>query len=343
MKKAQIKSDKDWQNEWYDTESTGGRFERHDSLFRNWITADGEPGPSGIGGFNAEANRYHLFISLACPWAHRTLITRKLKQLDGLITVSNSNSYMGPDSWTFEPEAGRIFSGEGDNDEYIEYLFELYRLVDPDYDDRATVPVLWDKKRQSIVSNESSEIMRMLNSAFNDLIEDDAIRARDFCPPDLEKDIDKLNEWIYPNVNNGVYKSGFATTQEAYEEAVIPLFKTLDELEEKLADRRFLLGDKLTEADIRLFPTLVRFDSVYVSHFKCALRRIVDYPNLWGYTRDIYQLPGIADTVNIDYNKAHYYGSHDTVNPHLIIPIGPALDFSTPHDREKLAQDPSPF
>ena len=343
MKKAQIKSDKDWQNEWYDTESTGGRFERHDSLFRNWITADGEPGPSGIGGFNADAGRYHLFISLACPWAHRTLITRKLKQLDGLITVSNSNSYMGPDSWTFEPEAGRIFSGEGDNDEYIEYLFELYRLVDPDYDDRATVPVLWDKKRQTIVSNESSEIMRMLNSAFNDLIEDDAIRARDFCPPDLEKDIDKLNEWIYPNVNNGVYKSGFATTQEAYEEAVIPLFKTLDELEEKLADRRFLLGDKLTEADIRLFPTLVRFDSVYVSHFKCALRRIVDYPNLWGYTRDIYQLPGIADTVNIDYNKAHYYGSHDTVNPHLIIPIGPALDFSTPHDREKLAQDPSPF
>lgn len=343
MKKVSLDDRKDWNNEWYDTESTGGRFERHDSLFRNWITRDGEPGPSGDGGFEPEAGRYHLFISLACPWAHRTLITRKLKHLDDFISISNSNSYMGPDSWTFEPEDGRIFSSEGDDDEYIEYLYELYRLVDPDYDDRATVPVLWDKKRQTIVSNESSEILRMFNSAFNDLIDDEDIRQRDFSPAHLRKDIDTLNDWIYPNVNNGVYKAGFATTQEAYEEAVIPLFKTLDTLEGMLADKRFLLGDKLTEADIRLFPTLVRFDSVYVSHFKCALRRIVDYPNLWAYTRDIYQLPGIAETVNIDYNKAHYYGSHDTVNPHLIIPVGPAIDFSTPHNREKLADDPSPF
>lgn len=343
MKKAVIKTDKDWNNAWYDTESTGGRFERHDSLFRNWITRDGSPGPSGAGGFNAEAGRYHLFVSLACPWAHRTLITRALKHLEGIISISNSNSYMGPDSWTFEPEQGRIFSGQGDDDEYIEYLYELYRLVDPNYDDRATVPVLWDKKRQTIVSNESSEIMRMLNSEFDSLIENEEVRGRNFYPKELAKDIDKLNEWIYPNVNNGVYKAGFATTQEAYEEAVIPLFSTLDVLEAMLTGKRFLLGDKLTEADIRLFPTLVRFDSVYVSHFKCALRRIVDYPHLWAYTRDIYQLPGIADTVNIAYNKAHYFGSHETVNPTLIIPIGPELDFNAPHDRDALAEDPSPF
>lgn len=343
MKKATLKSATSWHNDWYDTEATGGRFVRHASLFRNWITKDGTPGPSGSGGFNAEAGRYHLFISLACPWAHRTLITRTLKQLADLITISNANAYMGPDSWTFEPDQGRIFSGAGADDEYIEYLYELYRLVDPDYADRATVPVLWDKQRQTIVSNESAEILRMLNSAFNELISDEAVRSRDFCPEHLRADIDALNEWIYPNVNNGVYRSGFATTQEAYEEAVIPLFETLDKLEDLLGDQRFLLGDKLTEADIRLFPTLVRFDSVYVGHFKCALRRIVDYPNLWGYTRDIFQLPGIADTVDIDYNKAHYYGSHATVNPHLIIPIGPALDFSSPHQREQLAEDPSPF
>ena len=339
MKKAQVRN-ASWQNQWYDTESTGGRFERHDALFRNWITSDGSPGPTGVGGFNAQADRYHLFISMACPWAHRTLIFRKLKGLEDKITVSNSKSYMGPDSWTFEPEAGRIYSGEGDNDEYIEYLYELYRLVDPDYDDRATGPVLWDKERQAIVSNESGEIIRMFNTAFDDIGGDN---NRDFYPPALQQEIDELNDWIYPNVNNGVYRSGFATTQEAYEEAVIPLFETLDQLEERLADKRFLLGDKLTEADIRLFPTLVRFDAVYVSHFKCALKRIKDYPNLWGYTRDIYQLPGIADTVDIEYNKAHYYGSHDTVNPHLIVPVGPEQDFDAPHDREKLAVDPNPF
>lgn len=343
MKKATIRSAKAWENEWYDTKTTGGRFVRHASLFRNWITADGAPGPSGIGGFKAEAGRYHLFVSMACPWAHRALITRTLKQLDGMITVSNANPYMGPDSWTFTPEQGRIWSADGDDDEYIEYLYELYRLVDPDYADRATVPVLWDKERQTIVSNESSEILRMFNSAFNVLIDDDDIRARDFCPAHLRAGIDALNEWIYPNVNNGVYRAGFATTQEAYEEAVIPLFEALDKLEARLASKRFLLGDKLTEADIRLFPTFVRFDAVYAIHFKCALRRIVDYPNLWGYTRDIYQLPGIAATVDIDYNKAHYYGSHVTVNPHLIIPIGPALDFMAPHDRQRLAADPLPF
>ena len=340
MKKAQIRKDRVWLNEWYDTESTGGRFERHDALFRNWITHDGVPGPTGVGGFKAEAGRYHLFISMACPWAHRTLIFRKLKGLEDMISVSNSNSYMGPDSWTYEPDAGRIFSGDGDGDEYIEYLYELYRLVDPDYSDRATVPVLWDKERQTIVSNESSEIIRMFNTEFDDI---GGESSRDFYPQHMREEIDALNEWIYPSVNNGVYRSGFATTQEAYEEAVIPLFDTLDKLEARLSDKRFLLGDKLTEADIRLFPTLVRFDSVYVSHFKCAIKRIVDYPNLWGYTRDIYELPGIADTVDIDYNKAHYYGSHDTVNPHLIIPVGPTLDFKTPHSRLELAEDSSPF
>ncbi len=340
MKKATLKTDKAWKNEWYDTSATDGRFVRHDSLFRNWITRDGQAGPSGIGGFNAEPGRYHLFISMACPWAHRTLITRKLKRLESMISVSNSRSYMGPDSWTFEPEQGRIFLADGahkDDDEYIEHLFELYRLVDPDYSDRATVPVLWDKQRQTIVSNESAEIMRMFNSEFNDFIENPVARDLDLYPDNLHKDIDALNDWIYPNVNNGVYRSGFATTQEAYEEAVLPLFEALDKLEEKLTSKRFLCGNRLTEADVRLFPTLVRFDSVYVSHFKCALKRIRDYPNLWGYTRDIYQMPGIAETVDIEYNKAHYYGSHDTVNPTLIVPIGPELDFMAPHEREQLA------
>lgn len=341
MKKATLKTDKAWKNEWYDTSATHGRFVRHDSLFRNWITRDGQPGPSGIGGFNAEPGRYHLFISMACPWAHRTLLTRKLKRLENMISVSNSRSYMGPDSWTFEPEQGRLFLADGedrDNDEYIEHLFELYRLVDPEYADRATVPVLWDKQRQTIVSNESAEIMRMLNTEFNDFIEDPVARRLDLYPQSLRKDIDSLNDWIYPNVNNGVYRSGFATTQEAYEEAVVPLFETLDQLEAKLAGKRFLCGAMLSEADVRLFPTLVRFDSVYVSHFKCALRRIRDYPNLWAYTRDIYQMPGVSETVDIEYNKAHYYGSHDTVNPTLIVPIGPELDFMAPHDREKLSR-----
>ncbi len=341
MKKATLKTDKAWKNQWYDTSATHGRFVRHDSLFRNWITRDGQPGPSGIGGFNAEPGRYHLFISMACPWAHRTLLTRKLKRLENMISVSNSRSYMGPDSWTFEPEQGRLFLADGedrDNDEYIEHLFELYRLVDPEYADRATVPVLWDKQRQTIVSNESAEIMRMLNTEFNDFIEDPVARSLDLYPQSLRKDIDSLNDWIYPNVNNGVYRSGFATTQEAYEEAVVPLFETLDQLEAKLAGKRFLCGAMLSEADVRLFPTLVRFDSVYVSHFKCALRRIRDYPNLWAYTRDIYQMPGVSETVDIEYNKAHYYGSHDTVNPTLIVPIGPELDFMAPHDREKLSR-----
>jgi putative glutathione S-transferase len=239
---------------------------------------------------------------------------------------------MGPKSWSFEPGQGRLFSGDNQQDEYIEYLYELYRLTDPDYDSRATVPVLWDKKQQTIVSNESSEIVRMFNEAFQIVGASDL----DLYPESLRQVIDELNAVIYPRVNNGVYRAGFATTQEAYEEAVWPLFDTLDQLESRLATQRYLTGSAITEADIRLFPTLVRFDAVYAGHFKCGLRRIRDYPNLWGYTCDIYQLPGIADTVDIEENKAHYYGSHDTINPTLIIPVGPHLDFMAPHNRDNL-------
>ncbi|MDC0598847.1 glutathione S-transferase family protein [Gammaproteobacteria bacterium] len=337
MKKAQPKAKQAWQNEWYDTTANEGRFVRTESRFRNWITADGSPGPTGIGGFKAVAGRYHLYVSLACPWAHRTLIYRKLKKLEDMISVSVTRPYMGPLSWSFEPEQGRIFYKESARqepcaeDEYVEYLYELYQLVDPDYSGRATVPVLWDKHRQTIVSNESSEIVRMFNTEFNGI----GASAIDLYPEALRQEIDDLNELIYPTVNNGVYKAGFATTQAAYEEAVWPIFDTLDKLEERLSQQRYLSGKQITEADIRLFPTLVRFDSVYVGHFKCGLKRIVDYPNLWGYTRDIYQLPGIADTVDIEHNKAHYYGSHDSVNPTLIIPVGPQLDFTLPHDRER--------
>lgn len=332
MKKATPDSHQAWRNEWYDTSTTGGRFERTESQFRNWITHDGRPGPSGQGGFQAEAGRYHVYISMACPWAHRILLTRKLKNLESLISISNTRPYMGPLSWSLEPEAGRLFRHEGIEDEYVDYLFELYRLVDPDYTGRATIPVLWDKQRQTIVSNESSEIVRMFNNEFAGL----GASAIDLFPPPLQQEIDALNALIYPTVNNGVYRAGFATTQEAYEEAVLPLFATLDQLEMLLATRRYLTGNTLTEADIRLFPTLVRFDSVYASHFKCSLRRIVDYPNLWAYTRDIYQLPGLSETVDIDYNKQHYYGSHDKVNPTLIVPIGPEIDFWEPHERDRL-------
>lgn len=328
MRKARPGTSKQWNNQWYDTESTQGRFVRKESQFRNWITPDGSAGPSGMGGFPAESGRYHLYVSMACPWAHRTLIYRKLKALEEMISVSFTRAYMGPKSWSFDPEQGRIFH----EDEYVEYLYELYQLVDPDYDSRATVPVLWDKQRQTIVSNESSEIVRMFNSAFDQAGGNDV----DLYPPGLQAGIDALNEKIYPNLNNGVYKAGFATTQQAYEEAVIPVFATLDMLEAHLTQQRYLMGSQLSEADIRLFPTLVRFDSVYYGHFKCGLKRVMDYPNLWAYTRDIYQLPGIADTVDLEFNKQHYYGSHGTINPTLIVPIGPELDFSQPHGRERL-------
>jgi glutathionyl-hydroquinone reductase len=319
----------DWKMEWYDTKSTGGHFIRPDSLFRNWITPDGSAGPSGVGGFKAEADRYHLYVSLACPWAHRTLIYRKLKGLEKMISISVVNAYMGEKGWTFEQGPGVI----EDEVNHVHYLYELYHLVDPDYSKRGTVPILWDKKQGTIVSNESSEIIRMFNYTYNHLGATDI----DFYPKSLRKEINELNDLIYTNINNGVYKAGFATTQEAYEEAAWNIFKTLDVIEQRLDKQRYLLGSVITEADWRLFTTLVRFDTVYVGHFKCNLKRIQDYPNLWGYTRDLYQMPGIAETIDFDYNKTHYYSSHDTVNPTRIVPIGPEIDFTTPHNREHLS------
>lgn len=318
-----------WKNEWYDTTSTGGRFERKAPSFRNWVTKDGSAGISGIGGFKAEPNRYHLYVSLACPWAHRTIIYRKLKGLEGMISMSVVNAFMGEEGWTFAPGEGVV----ADPILNAINVHEIYTAAQADYTGRVTVPILWDKKTNTIVSNESPEIIRMLNSAFDDV----GALPGDFSPTELLAEIDELNEFIYPTINNGVYRAGFATTQEAYEEAVIEVFSALDTLEARLAHSRYLTGNSITEADWRLFTTLVRFDAVYVGHFKCNLRRIVDYPNIWGYLRDLYQVPGIEETVAMDYIKAHYYGSHETINPTRVIPVGPELDFHTPHGREQLS------
>ncbi|MBZ1391743.1 glutathione S-transferase family protein [Psychrobacter pacificensis] len=317
-----------WQDKWYDTEENGGRFEREDAGFRNWITADGSAGPTGVGGFKAEPDRYHLYVSLACPWAHRTLIYRKLKGLEQIIPISVVNPYMGDNGWTFAEGEGVI----PDPLIHADYAYELYIKAKPNYTGRVTVPILWDKKTNTIVSNESSEIIRMFNSAFDDV----GALAGDFSPASLLPEIDDINAFVYTTINNGVYKAGFSTTQEAYEEAVIELFAALDTLEARLADKRYLTGSTITEADWRLFTTLVRFDAVYVGHFKCNLRRIIDYPNLWGYLRDLYQVPGIAETVNMEHLKQHYYTSHANINPTRIIPIGPAIDFTTAHHRDQL-------
>jgi len=317
-----------WHDVWYDTKASEGRFVRSESQFRNWVTRDGSPGPSGRGGFRAEPNRYHLYVAFACPWAHRTLIMRKLKGLESLIGVSAVNSYMGPEGWTFAPGPEMI----PDSVNRVERLYELYTLADPTYSGRATVPILWDKHEHTIVSNESAEILRMLNSAFDDV----GANHGDYYPEQLRAEIDEQNAFIYPNINNGVYRAGFATTQEAYEEAAKAVFAGLDRLEGRLATRRFLTGDRLTEADIRLFTTLIRFDPVYHGHFKCNVRRVIDYPNLWGFVRDIYQMPGVSDTVHIDFIKRHYYGSHANLNPSRIVPIGPELNYDTPHGRERL-------
>ena len=318
-----------WQDRWYDTGSTGGRFVRKDAAFRNWVTVDGAPGPSGHGGFQAEAGRYHLYVSLACPWAHRALIVRALKGLEETINVSVVHWLMLENGWTFADGPGAT----PDNVNGARLLHQVYTTADPDYTGRVTVPVLWDRKQGTIVSNESSEIIRMLNSAFDGL----GANPGDFYPAALRNQIDEINALVYDTLNNGVYKSGFATTQSAYEEAVTPLFETLDWLEEQLATRRFLAGETFTEADIRLFTTLIRFDAVYVGHFKCNLRRIADYPNLSAYTREIYQLPGVAETVNFEHIKRHYYESHRGINPDGIVPLGPVLDFRAPHDRARLA------
>jgi glutathionyl-hydroquinone reductase len=308
-----------WKDVWYDTESTKGHFKRTTTSFRNWVTEDGSAGPTGEGGFKAEAGRYHLYVSLACPWAHRTLIFRKLKKLEDLISVSVVHPLMLENGWTFKTDD----AATGDELFGLDYLWQVYVKADPAYNGRVTVPVLWDKSQNTIVSNESAEIIRMFNSAFNGLTGDD----QDFYPKALHTDIEALNDRIYDTVNNGVYKAGFATTQAAYQEAIEPLFESLDWLEERLANQRYLCGDVLTEADWRLFTTLVRFDAVYVGHFKCNIRRIVDYPALIAYVRRLYTVPGVAETVNIDHIKRHYYGSHKTINPTGIVPVGPELDF----------------
>ncbi|WP_445504445.1 glutathione S-transferase family protein [Microvirga sp. G4-2] len=316
-----------WQDRWYDTKSTGGRFVRSSAPFRSWITADGSPGPTGEGGFKAEAGRYHLYVSLACPWAHRTLIMRKLKGLEEMISLSVAHWRMLEHGWTFKEGPGVI----PDPLHRAQYLYQVYTAAEPTYTGRVTVPVLWDKEKSTIVSNESAEIIRMLNSAFDGI----GARPGDYFPEPLRDEIDALNARIYDNVNNGVYKAGFATTQQAYEEAIHPLFETLDRLDERLASRRYLCGGRLTEADIRLFTTLVRFDPVYMGHFKCNLCRIADYPSLSGYLRDLYQTAGIAETVNMQHIKGHYYESHRNINPTGIVPLGPILDLDAPHGRER--------
>ncbi|WP_447792791.1 MULTISPECIES: glutathione S-transferase family protein [Pseudomonas] len=316
-----------WQDQWYES-SKDGTFQREQAQRRNWLTADGKPGPTGVGGFAAEAGRYHLYVSLACPWAHRTLILRKLKGLESLIDVSVVSWLMLENGWTFDKNLGST----GDKLDHFNFMHQRYTADTADYTGRVTVPVLWDKQTNRIVNNESAEIIRMFNSAFDELTGNDL----DFYPAPLRAEIDALNERIYPAVNNGVYRAGFATSQQAYEEAFDELFGELDRLEQLLGANRYLTGEYLTEADIRLFTTMIRFDAVYFGHFKCNLRRIADYPNLSNWLREIYQWPGIAETVSFEHIKNHYYGSHKTINPTGIVPKGPAQDFTAAHDRARL-------
>ncbi len=306
-----------WQDKWYDTQSTKGEFVRQDSLFRHWI---------GNEEFPAEVDRYHLFVSLACPWAHRTLIFRKLKKLENIIGVTVVDPLMLNNGWAF--------SNVSENNPLPElsYYYQIYTHAKPDYTGRVTVPVLWDKKQNTIVNNESSEIIRMFNSEFNNITGD----TQDFYPAYLQSKIDSINCLIYDNINNGVYRTGFSTTQSAYEKAFNALFETLNILEDRLENQRYLLGSEITEADWRLFTTLIRFDSVYVGHFKTNLKRIEDYINLSGYLRDLYQIPGIEETVNFSHIKEHYYKSHSTINPTQIVPVGPYIDFHKPHNRQHL-------
>ncbi len=317
-----------WHSDWDGGRTSNGQFVRANSQFRNWVTPDGAPGPSGDGGFKAETGRYHLYVSYACPWAHRALIYRSLKGLDDMIGVSVVSSRMKDRGWEFTADDDLV----GDKLFASDFLYEVYLKADPAYTGRVTVPVLWDREQETVVSNESSEIIRMMNSAFDDI----GATAIDYYPENLRSEIDPLNERIYETVNNGVYRSGFAVSQEAYETAAHALFETLDSLEDKLSGQRFLAGPTPTEVDWRLFPTLLRFDPVYHGHFKCNLRRLVDYPNLWAYTRDLFQWPGIEPTCNFKHIKRHYYSSHVNVNPTGIVPIGPDIDFNAPHNRTNL-------
>ncbi len=319
--------DGQWHDQWYDTEKHGGKFKRDASSFRNWVTADGSAGPSGEGGFKAEPGRYHLYLSLACPWAHRTMIFRRLKGLQNMISVAIVNAYMGDQGWNFAPGRGVVPDIVNDT----QYLHQVYTAAKPDYSGRVTVPVLWDRERQTIVNNESSEIIRMFNSAFDQL----GARPGDYYPESLRQAIDEINAFVYSNINNGVYKAGFATSQDAYEQAVIALFEALGMLEQRLGEQRYLVGNTLTEADWRLFTTLIRFDSVYVGHFKCNLKRIADYPNLSNYLCDLYQVPGVSETIDLESCKQHYYQSHQTINPTGVVPVGPGLDLGRPHDRDR--------
>ena len=304
-----------------------GEFLRSESEFRNWVTVDGSAGPSGEGGFQAEANRYHLYVSYACPWAHRTLIFRALKGLESVISMSVVHPLMPVESWKF----GKYPGATVDHINQSSFLHEVYTKANPGFNGVVTVPALWDKKRETIVNNESSEIIRMLNSAFNAFGKAES----DFYPEALRIQIEEINQPIYDNFNNGVYRCGFASSQEAYNQAFDQLFNTLEDLESRLATNRYLIGSHLTEADWRLFPTLVRFDAVYYNHFKTNRKRLIDYPNLWAYTRELYQMPGIAETVNMDHIKYHYYASHRSINPLGIVPKGPDIDFMVPHDRDE--------
>ena len=315
-----------WHDSWYDTKDTGGAFKRQKSNFRNWITTTGEAGPSGEAGFKAEPSRYHLYVSHACPWAHRTMIFRALKGLAPLIDISVVHPEMLSEGWTFDTG----FDGAtGDCQFNLPFARDIYTKAVPDFTGRVTVPILWDKQRGTIVSNESSEIIRMMNSAFDGITGN----TDDYWPTQLRPQIEALNTRIYDTLNNGVYKSGFATTQQAYDAAVHPLFETLDWLEGILSRNRYLTGPQITEADWRLFTTLVRFDCVYHQHFKCNRRRIMDYPNLWAYTRELFQWEGVAETVHFDHIVRHYHFSHDTINPNRIIPINPVIDWHAPHGR----------
>ena len=315
-----------WHDQWY--QSKDGQFHRENAQRRHWISTDGTAGPTGKAGFSADSGRYHLYVSLACPWAHRTLILRKLKGLEPLIDVSVVSWLMLKQGWTFD----RGFGSSGDRLGELQYLHQRYTRDDPHYSGRVTVPLLWDKQQERIVNNESAEIIRMFNSAFNELTGN----RLDFYPAHLRQEIDALNERIYPRVNNGVYRAGFATEQAAYAEAFTALFAELDWLEQRLDTHRYLAGEYLTEADIRLFTTLIRFDAVYHGHFKCNLRRIEDYPNLSNWLRELYQWPGITETVDFEHIKGHYYASHRTINPTGVVPLGPEQDFNRPHDRERL-------
>jgi len=316
-----------WHDQWYDTSKTGGKFEREGARFRNWVTADGSPGQSGEGGFQAEPGRYHLYVSLACPWAHRTLIVRALKGLEDLVSVSVVSPIMLEDGWTYDTTTG----SSGDSLGERQYHHQVYTAAVSDYTGRVTVPVLWDRHRNTIVNNESSEIIRMFNTAFNGLTGN----TLDFYPEPLRDQIDSINDDVYRNINNGVYRCGFATTQEAYEQAFDALFEALDRVENILSQSRYLVGGQLTEADWRLFTTLIRFDAVYHGHFKTNLKRIEDFPNISNYLRELYQHSGVAETVNMQHIKSHYYYSHETINPTRVVPKGPKLDFTRQHDRER--------